>query len=65
MASGQSISLPLDIASDMSLKDGYVSIQYSSCACLASSTSLLVYIDSFCATVLVSIREVVDRFGLT
>ena len=54
MVTEQSISVPLDIASDISLKDGYANIRYRSCAYLASSTSLLVYIDSFCATVLAS-----------
>ena len=49
MVTGQSISVPLDIASDMSLKDGYVRIRYSSY--LASSTFLLVYNDSFSAAV--------------
>ena len=47
MITGQSISVPLDIASEMSLKDGNASILDSFLACLASSTSLLEYSDSF------------------
>ena len=39
--------MPLDIASEMSSKDGNASILESFLACFASSTSFLEYRDSF------------------
>ena len=47
MVTRQSISVPLDIASVMSLKDGNASILESFLIYFAASTSLLEYSDSF------------------